>query len=330
MGDEGRVLSIPRVDMASPAAAVQLASGLSEIGFVQLDNHGTSPAAAQSLRSACDSFFALPDDHKQLTVNPDPLANRGWRSRGSEALRYSLGEASPPDLFESFNCGHDNRVAVVDPEPLISATRWPDAVPELRSAAQAWLSEMEQLSQRLDALVAECIGLDLIAMSNRGPDTMACIDYRPGPGGVEMTVDGQQRMGAHTDYTTFTILLADAVPGLQIVGADGAWVDVIAEPGSLLMNVGDLLAMLTNDLWPSTLHRVVPMSAGAAANRRSVAYFHYPNLDVVVEPLSSFVDDGRPSRYGPVSVEAHLRSKLGAPKNYAPATSGSTVAQRSV
>ena len=139
---------------------------------------------------------------------------------------------------------------------------------------------------------------------------------------------GQQRMGAHSDYTTFTILNADPVPGLQIVDGDGSWVDAIPEPGALLVNVGDVLAMYTNDFWPSTLHRVVPISEGSAPNRRSIAYFHYPNLEVEVSPLEQFVTDERPARYERVAVANHLLSKLVAPKVHQPTTGASTSAGR--
>ena len=121
-------------------------------------------------------------------------------------------------------------------------------------------------------------------------------------------------MGAHSDYTAFTLLLADPVPGLQIVTTNGEWIDVIPEPGEVLFNVGDLLAIATNDVWPSTLHRVVPMAAGAAATRRSVAYFRYPPLDRVIAPLPSFTSTERLSRYDSVSVEEHLIGKLATPK----------------
>jgi len=94
------------------------------------------------------------------------------------------------------------------------------------------------------------------------------------------------------------------------------------------VNVGDVLAMYTNDVWPSTLHRVVPMTAGAQSHRRSVAYFHYPDLDVSVAPLPRFVSAERPARYEPVTVQDHLRSKLTAPKTLTPADGASTVAGR--
>ncbi|MCL4135244.1 UNVERIFIED_CONTAM: hypothetical protein GTU68_056212 [Idotea baltica] len=134
-------------------------------------------------------------------------------------------------------------------------------------------------------------------------------------------------MGAHTDYTTYTLLYADPVPGLQIIGPSGDWIDVIPQPGSLLMNVGDLLAMWTNDRWPSTLHRVIPMAQGGAARRRSVAWFHYPDLDTTVAPLSGFIgDDG--AHYPAVRVDDHVRGKLGSPKTLSDPTSASTVQNR--
>ena len=312
---------LPVVDLGSGDAAEQLASGLRSLGFVQLVNHGADPSTGTGLRAACDRFFALEAETKRQFTHPAPEANRGFRAKGSEALSYSLGEPSPPDLFESFNAADDGRVG---DHPLMAQTPWPDEVADgFSTAAHGWLSEMAGLSRRLDALIGETLGTDLAECSDRGPDTMACIDYRPGPDGTETALPDQQRMGAHSDYTTFTILDADPVPGLQIV-TDTGWVDVIPDPDALLLNVGDLLAMLTSDTWPSTLHRVVPMQAGAAPVRRSVAYFHYPNLDVEIAPLPAFGE----ARYAPVTVADHLLGKLTAPKTHEPATGASTAAGR--
>ena len=81
--------------------------------------------------------------------------------------------------------------------------------------------------------------------------------YERAPGEPE-PLAGQQRMGAHSDYGVLTVLYADRVPGLQIVGPDDKWHDVHARARRLLVNLGDLLAQWTNDHWRSTLHRVVP------------------------------------------------------------------------
>jgi isopenicillin N synthase-like dioxygenase len=313
---------VPVVDLQGRDAQQRLGEALAGLGFAELVGHGLDDAVVSALRQACDGFFALDEDTKRRFVHPEPLANRGFRAKGSEALAYSLGDATPPDLFESFNCGADRVDGWSD---LIQPTPWPDdVVPLLRRAAHSHLAQMARLAYQLDEWIGDLLGIDGLAdRSTQGPDTMACIDYRPAPDGTEAVVEGQQRMGAHSDYTSFTLLVADPVPGLQIVDPDRGWVDVVPRPGSVLMNVGDLLAMWTNDLWPSTLHRVVPMHAGGAPTRRSVAYFHYPDLDVVVSPLA-----GAGSNYRPVTVEDHLRGKLASPKVKTAPTSASTAGDR--
>jgi isopenicillin N synthase-like dioxygenase len=320
--------AVPTVDLTATTVGDDLAAGLSSVGFVSLINHGLDLSVMANLRAAADRFFDLDLETKRSFVNQDPLANRGFRARGSEALAYSLGVATPPDMFESFNAGPETAVAWSE---LIQPTPWPDGpVPEYRPAVTAALDQFSSLGRSLDRLIGDIIGLeDLGDRSTSGPDMLACIDYRTEADGTETVIDGQLRMGAHTDYTTYTLLLADPVPGLQIVGPDGTWQDVIPEPGALLMNVGDLLAIWTNDRWPSTLHRVVPAALGGAPRRRSVAWFHYPDPDVGVSPLPRFIDGDRP-RYEPVTVEEHVRGKLGAPKTMTEPESASTVQGRMV
>ncbi len=295
---------IPIVDLADPDVMDRLDDALARWGFVELTGHGLDPGVRAALWAAMDEWFALPTAVKRRCVVDDPVANRGYRQRGSEALSYSLGVGSPPDLFESFNVGHDDR----GPGAIFAPTPWPTEVPSFAVAARRHLAAMAELSARLDGLLGPIIGVpDLAERSRRGPDTMACIRYERSAA-EEDPAEGQVRMGAHSDYTTFTVLVADPVPGLEILGPDGDWVPVTPGEDGILLNVGDLLAMWTNDRWPSTLHRVPVPRGEAGAVRRSVAYFHYPDADVVVEPL-----DG-PPRYAPVRVDEHLTARLVGPK----------------
>ncbi len=321
-------LLLDTVDLSRPDAGSGLERALRATGFAQLTGHGLDGELRRAMLDVSDTFFSLTAASKSSYVHPDHAANRGYRAKGSEALSYSLGRASPPDLFESFNSGPDPVVETRLTQP----TPWPDVeVPGFSTAALAYFDAFATLSARLDELIGELIGATWLEQkSGRGPDMLASIRYQPGPDGTETALDGQQRMGAHSDYSTFTLLDADPVPGLQIVGPDGSWVDVIPEPGALFMNVGDLLAILTNNAWPSTLHRVVPMSRGAAPLRRSIAFFHYPNLDVEVGTLPAFITDAQPASYEPVVVEAHLTDKLVAPKDKIESSGTTTAAGRSV
>jgi isopenicillin N synthase-like dioxygenase len=329
-GHSGRMGTIDTVDLRSPDAPDRLDAALRKDGFVQLIGHGLPDEVTDGLWSAMDEFFALPPQVKSAYVVDDPAANRGYRQRGSEALSYSLGAASPPDLFESFNSGHDDRAGT---DRLIQSTPWPDEAPGFAVATRRYLAEMAALSTRLDTIFGEIIGLPGLAdQSTAGPDTMACIRYErltdeiaPQP--------GQKRMGAHSDYTTFTVLRADPVPGLEILtdAADpvARWKSVVPDPGALLLNVGDLLAIWTDDAWPSTVHRVPLRGDGTdPVLRRSVAYFHYPDVDVTVEPLGPFRRAG--STYRPVTVGDHLAARLIGPKQHMPSTGTSTLSNRQI
>ena len=145
---------------------------------------------------------------------------------------------------------------------------------------------------------------------------MRTIRYERQPGSPD-PLPGQARMGAHTDYGIVTVLYADPVAGLEIVGPDGEWHGVVREPGAFLVNLGDLLAQWTNDRWRSTLHRVVPPPVGNStpALRRSTAFFHDGNYDALVEVLGTCVSDDEPARYEPVLAGDHLMAKVTAPRS---------------
>ena len=108
----------------------------------------------------------------------------------------------------------------------------------------------------------------------------------------------------------------DAVPGLEVLGADGTWHGVHPAPGALLVNLGDALARWTNDRWTSTMHRVAaPRVDGVLVPRRSAAFFHDGNVDAVIAPLATCVDADEPPLYEPVTVGEHLRAKLSGSRN---------------
>src|SRR4030095_2159666 len=100
---------------------------------------------------------------------------------------------------------------------------------------------------------------------------------------------GQLRASAHTDYGGFTILSGEDVPGgLQVRTRAHRWIDVPTSPTTFVVNIGDLLMRWTNDRWLSNLHRVVnppPDAAGTA--RLSIAFFHHPNDDALIQCLPS-------------------------------------------
>jgi isopenicillin N synthase-like dioxygenase len=118
-------------------------------------------------------------------------------------------------------------------------------------------------------------------------------------------------MSEHTDFGIVTVLWADQVRGLQVLGADGSWNDVNPADNALLINLGDLTARWTNEQWQSTLHRVKPpIVDGTIERRRSVAYFHDGNADAVISAIETCVPDGEAAIYPPITVSEHIAAKL--------------------
>jgi len=122
---------------------------------------------------------------------------------------------------------------------------------------------------------------------------------------------GQIRAGAHTDYGSLTILLPQAGSrGLEILGPDGAWIEVPPRPGAFIVNIGDLMARWTNDRWTSTLHRVVIPDDGGAQRRQSFAFFHQPNWDAEIVALDARLATNEPPKYPPVRSGPYLMGKF--------------------
>jgi len=111
----------------------------------------------------------------------------------------------------------------------------------------------------------------------------------------------------HTDYGAVTILATDGVPGLEVKPVGGDWTPVEAPAGSLVVNLGDMLARWTNDVYRSTPHRVV---GSPERHRFSVPFFVNPDPDTVVKCIPACVTPDRPCRYQPVTAGEFLASRI--------------------
>ena len=96
------------------------------------------------------------------------------------------------------------------------------------------------------------------------------------------------------------------------------------EPDAAVINIGDALAMWTNDRWRSTLHRVVP----GEGLRRSFPFFHDGNFDAVIECLPSCLAPGESPKYPPVTIGEHIANKVSAGRTLATSTSVQTASGR--
>lgn len=320
--------SVPVVDISAyvdPAGSAEDRSAAARafdeaartVGFVQVLGHGVPTDVTDAFAAALDSFFHLPVDEKEAYRTP-PEINRGYSPPKTESLSLSLGLAPANrmhDFFEAFNVG----AAVSDfpgldlPEADYPENVWPEEAEGFREAVSAYYDEAGRVARTLTTLFADALGLPpgfFEGFTDHSLDVLRMNNYALPPG--EVSLDGDLTgMGEHTDYGIVTVLWADQVRGLQVLGRDGGWHDVSPADGALLINLGDLMARWTNERWMSTLHRVKPpIVGGRIERRRSAAYFHDGDVDAVIETLPTCLDADGTSAYAPITVGEHIRAKL--------------------
>ncbi|MEV0321496.1 isopenicillin N synthase family dioxygenase [Streptomyces sp. NPDC050658] len=311
----------PYVDGAGSEAerarvAREIDDACSRVGFVQILGHGIPDEILDGLKGAVDGFFGLPLETKKryrLTG-----ANRGYSPPRSESLSLSLGVESAGrmnDFFEAFNVGTEARSfpGLDLSEDDYGINVWPAEVDGFEQAVLRYFARAGRVARTLTRIFADALGErpDFFEpLTDHSIDVLRMNNYALPEGTVSLDGD-LTGMGEHTDYGLVTVLWADRIPGLQVLGTDGVWHDVTPVEGALLVNLGDLTARLTNDRWMSTLHRVKPpVVDGGIVRRRSVAYFHDGNVDAVIATLPSHLDAADDLAYGPILVRDHIKAKL--------------------
>jgi len=145
-------------------------------------------------------------------------------------------------------------------------------------------------------------------MVAEGNSVLRLLHYPPVP---DDAAPGSVRAAAHEDINLLTLLVAAQGAGLELLDRDGRWLAVETERNNLIIDSGDMLARITNDMIPATTHRVVnPPGAthGSNVSRYSMPFFMHPNSSALLRCLPSCVGSG--ARYPEISAGAFLAQRL--------------------
>ena len=277
--------SIPVIDIgplrdgSDPhSAATELHQASRDVGFIYIRNHGIADGLIEKTRATALDFFRLPDEDKQRIAVSS--AHRGFLGRGGAKMQDGL----KADLKESFIWGYENEVGETpDDHPLRGQNRWPEFMPDMRGQAMAYFAAAHDVAHHLMRGFALGLNLaeDALLKSNARPLSRASFVYYP----PQENDSDQYGVGPHTDFGVLTVLCQDAVGGLQVQGLDGEWIEATPIPGTLIVNVGDLLSRWTNGAYRSTPHRVINRSG---RERLSLVLAYDPEPQTMIDPRDLF------------------------------------------
>ncbi|WP_327296827.1 MULTISPECIES: 2OG-Fe(II) oxygenase family protein [unclassified Streptomyces] len=320
---------VPVIDLSSArtgeSADRRLAAVIDEVcrtsGFLVVVGHGVQEHTISEMYRATREFFALPAARKvALRADASDPLMRGFGREGSLAASNEEAlveqERALPDVSETYTVnrlGEPGESALPpDADPALrTPNRWPE-LPGFAEAYRSYYAAMETLAADIMRLFALALDLPEDWFEEKIRHHMTNLTANFYPKQPVPPAPGQLRKGMHSDWGSLTILYQDDGPGgLQVLDKEGRWLDVPVIEGSFVVNIGDLMAIWTNNRWVSTVHRVVnPPRELAGRERYSVPFFHQPSYDALIECIPTCTGPDNPPRHQPVRSGDYIIGKF--------------------
>ncbi|XP_021287907.1 protein SRG1-like [Herrania umbratica] len=296
VADAGSMSEIPVIDMEGLVSKESMDSELAELdlackewGFFQLINHGMSLSLVEKVKTEIQDFFNLPmEEKKKYWQNPGEVEGFGQAFVVSDEQKLDWG-----DMF------------FLTTLPVYS--RKPHLFPKLplpfRETLNQYSLELEKLAMAILLQIAKAINMNIEEMREffEGGLQSIRMNYYPPCGEPEQVIG----LTPHSDASGLTILLqVNEVEGLQ-VKKDGKWVPVKPLRNAFIVNIGDVLEVITNGAYRSIEHRA---TVNSEKERLSIATFYNPNYNGEVGPAPSLISEGKQALFRRVRVEDYLKT----------------------
>lgn len=253
-----------------------LFSGLKYFGFIILRDHGIDVAQLEEAYAASEAFFAQELDVKQRYIDESSHCQRGYVAFGREHAK----DSSHPDLKEIWHIGREvsaQAPQAADYPPNI----WPSEISEFKRIFNELYQSLDVTGQRVLEALTGPLGVQpdyFETLAAGGNSLFRLLHYPPL---ADDTPEGAVRAAAHEDINLLTLLVAASSSGLELLDRNGDWLPVEGSPHAIIVDAGDMLARITNNVIPATTHRVVNPT-GPNISRYSMPFFMHPKSDAVL------------------------------------------------
>ena len=283
----------------------EIGKAYEEIGFVALKGHFLDNKLVDELYGEVKNFFDLPVETKQKYEIPGIGGQRGYVGFGKETAKgFKKG-----DLKEFWHFGQyledGSKYSSVYPDNVEVSE-----VPKFNEVGKEAYKMLEKTGVYVLRALALHLGLDEFYFDkfvSEGNSILRPIHYPP----ITEEPDNAVRAAAHGDINLITLLMGAQGKGLQVMNHDGEWVDAIAEPDELMINVGDMLSRHTNNKLKSTIHQVVnPPRELWGTSRYSIPFFMHPVSEMPLNALEGTYDENNPKLYPDTTAGEFLHERL--------------------
>lgn len=237
------------------AVAWEIHKAARQTGFFYIKNHGVPLEIQKAQFHTAREYFKTPLSEKLRLTSKNSACLRGYEPIAAQ----TLDEGSPPDLKEGFLVGrelNEDHPHVQRQTPYHGPNQWPTSDSRFRQQTEDYMSYMNLLGRKIVRLLALSLQLpeDFFDQGLREPMLITrMLHYPSQPANAR---ENQIGAGAHTDWGLITLLLQDEVGGLEVRNAEGEWLKAPFIEGTFVVNLGDMVPVLTNGLYHSTMHRV--------------------------------------------------------------------------
>lgn len=295
---------VPTLSLADQAAdpqgfAAAFGGSFARFGFAIVADHGVPADLIARAWDMTKQLFERPDAEKR-----GYFVAGGGGARGYTPFKTEIAKgASAVDLKEFWHVGRElaagHRFA-----GRMAPNVWPAEPAGFRDTFIDLFAAFDAAGDRLLSAIARYLDLapDWFDPAVKdGNSVLRLLHYPPIPADAEGV-----RAGAHEDINLITLLLGAEEAGLELLDRQSArWLSIKPPEGAMVVNVGDMLQRLTNNVLPSTTHRVVnPPPERRGHSRYSMPFFLHPAPDFLIETLPGCITPENPDRY-PTPITAH-------------------------
>lgn len=284
------------------------------VGCFFVADHGVDWKLVDKCFKDMNTFFHLP-----LTEKMDyksNIKNRGYAPFESQNVNAYMGRFGlPNDPLEKYAFGPVKSCPLsgddaIKYEHMWAPTVYPSNPSTLEDSVKMYYKSVTNVSEKLMQIFSSALHLPDNSVYNWCNEKSHWLKVNFYPS-LDKSKANKERFAEHTDSTPFTVLWTDqSKNNLMVRNVNGEWIYANAPPETFFVNLGEIMAIWTNDKWVATPHKVVCPGEEDMSDRIAFVFFIQVNHDTVISCIPSCLGENETAKYNPISFEEYMLSKV--------------------